>query len=122
MHKRPRARLVSGLVLGLGLRLGKGRVRVGVRGQGCCELTPHQLYEYVGSSAFIDVCGAQTSATLFHWLGNSFFANSHLLLFYFRKQLRHFDEYVNSIVEEQHAAVKTSTTGVLMSGSYSTYY
>jgi hypothetical protein len=31
-----------------------------------------QLYDYVGSSNFTDVCGAQTSATLFHWLGNSF--------------------------------------------------
>jgi hypothetical protein len=74
---------------------------------------PCQLYDYVGSSNFTDVCGAQTSATLFHWLGNSFFANSHLLLFYFRKHLRHFDEYVNSIVEQQHAAVKITSTGTL---------
>jgi hypothetical protein len=42
---------------------------------------------------------------------NSFFVQSHELVFWHRKHLRSFDEYVNSVVEQQNSAVKATNTG-----------
>jgi hypothetical protein len=69
------------------------------------------LQEFVGSPYFCHVCGEATSQALLKWLANSFFSVQHKLLFFYRLDVRCFDEYVNSAVEGQHAAVKTTNTG-----------
>ena len=70
-----------------------------------------QLFDFVASSAFVQACGDSSSTTLLHWLMNSFFAQSHELVFWHRKHLRTFDEYVNSVVEQQNSAIKSTNTG-----------
>ena len=97
-----------------------------------------QLNMFVASPYFVDVCGAYASAELLAWLANSFFLHSDSLYFCHRKvcisgsttpyvnhrpfanpslkfcitqHLRCFDEYVNSVVEGQNSAAKTTNTG-----------
>jgi hypothetical protein len=66
-----------------------------------------QLNMFVGSTIFVDACGRHASDVILSWLANSFFVHAEGLFFANRKHLRCFDEYVNSVVEQQHAAVKT---------------
>ena len=81
-----------------------------------CETLKHglearrHLQEYVASTYFCHVCGEGTSRAILKWLANSFFNVQHKLLFYYRLHVRCFDQYVNSAVEGQHSAVKTTTT------------
>ncbi len=82
-----------------------------------CETLKHglearrHLHEYVASPYFSHVCGEGTSRAILKWLANSFFNVQHKLLFCYRLHVRCFDEYVNSAVEGQHSAVKTTNTG-----------
>jgi hypothetical protein len=66
-----------------------------------------QLNMFVGSALFVDACGTHASDAILAWLANSFFVHAESLFFAYRKKLRCFDEYVNSVVEQQHAAVKS---------------
>jgi hypothetical protein len=66
-----------------------------------------QLNMFVGSAIFVDTCGRHASDAILAWLANSFFVHAESLFFAYRKHLRCFDEYVNSVVEQQHSAVKT---------------
>ena len=82
-----------------------------------CETLKHglearrHLQEHVASPYFCRVCGEGSSRALLKWLANSFFNVQHKLLFYYRLDVRCFDEYVNSAVEGQHSSVKTTNTG-----------
>ena len=62
---------------------------------------------FVASALFVEACGRHASDAILAWLANSFFVHAESLFFAYRKHLRCFDEYVNSVVEQQHAAVKT---------------
>ena len=66
-----------------------------------------QLNMFVASAIFVEACGRHASDAILAWLANSFFVHAESLFFAYRKHLRCFDEYVNSVVEQQHAAVKT---------------
>ncbi len=70
------------------------------------------IQDHIASPYFLHVCGDATSQALLKWLANSFFSVQHKLLFYYRLDVRCFDEYVNSAVESQHAAIKTTNTGI----------
>jgi hypothetical protein len=75
------------------------------------NVATRNLYAYVKGRVFITHCGQAASDALSAWLANSFFNVENKLLFYFRKNLRHFDEYVNSLCEGQNSAMKTTSTG-----------
>jgi hypothetical protein len=66
-----------------------------------------QLNMFVGSAIFVDACGRHASDAIQAWLANGFFVHAESLFFVYRKHLRCFDVYINSVVEQQHAAVKT---------------
>jgi hypothetical protein len=65
-----------------------------------------QLNMFVGSTIFVDACGRHASDAILVWLANSFFVHAESFFFAYRNDLRCFDEYANSVVEQQHAAVK----------------
>ena len=73
-----------------------------------------RIQDHLASPYFLHVCGDATSQALLKWLANSFFSVQHKLLFYYRLDVRCFDEYVNSAVESQHAAIKTTNTGIYL--------
>ena len=85
----------------------------------CCRCESHQqglearrhIQDHLVSPYFLRVCGEASSQSLLKWLANSFFSVQHKLLFYFRLDVRCFDEYVNSAIESQHAAIKSTHTG-----------
>ena len=85
----------------------------------CCRCESHQqglearrlIQEHLASPDFLRVCGEASSQSLLKWLANSFFSVQHKLLFYYRLDVRCFDEYVNSAIESQHAAIKSTHTG-----------
>ena len=78
------------------------------------------LYLYCESDVFIISCGEVASARLTFWLRNSFFNVEGQLLFWHRVQLRHFDEYVNSVCEGQNSAAKSTNTGTKASYNVNT--
>ena len=85
----------------------------------CCRCESHQqglearrhIQDHLASPYFLHVCGEASSQSLLKWLANSFFSVQHKLLFFYRLDIRCFDEYVNSAIESQHAAIKTTHSG-----------
>jgi hypothetical protein len=67
---------------------------------------------FVGSNIFIEACGKHASEAILAWLANNFFVHAESVFFSYRINLRCFDEYVNTIVEQQNGAVKTVMTEV----------
>ncbi len=66
---------------------------------------------FVGSNLFLGACGKHASDAILAWLANNFFVHAESLFFAYKINLRCFDEYVNSVVEQQNGAVKTKATG-----------
>jgi hypothetical protein len=74
-----------------------------------------QLNMFVGSKHFVHACGKFASDAILAWLANNFFIHAESLFFAYKKNLRCFDEYVNSVVEAQNGAVKSVRAKIIAS-------
>ena len=69
------------------------------------------MFAFVSSERFVKSCGEGVRDKLRYWLKNSLVSKSRRILFARRLKLRHFDEYVNSLCEQQNSALKSTNTG-----------